>query len=82
MALSGGQVARDIDRLGLTYGPDEKDFIESALHRNWRKEPICKPLAGVIRAQYGQAQFAPIIDIVRDWQKYPPYAAAPRKAAK
>ena len=73
IALSGGQMARAVDRLGLPYGPDVQGSVDRALHHNLRDQPLCKPLAGAVPAQYGQAQLDIILNSVRDWQKYPPY---------
>jgi hypothetical protein len=82
MALAGGQAARNIGALGLPYEGQSRNFLDRVLHRNLSTSLMCQKLAGAAPAQYGQAQLRNTLNTFRDWQKYPPYVAAPPQREK
>lgn len=76
MALGGGQVARQIGRLGLAHDSAVQAGIATALKDGGPAAKICQPLGHDVPAHYGQALFANYGLVFHDWQKYPPYAPA------
>jgi hypothetical protein len=68
MAILGGQMARAAQRIDLPYGDEGRKVIADFLSRR-----SCRPLTTEVPPRYGQAPASAYRNVVRDWQKYPPY---------
>jgi hypothetical protein len=70
MAIIGGQLVRDALRQDLPYSDEDRKSIADRIHRN----RACRPLGTVVPPRYGQSPPSlTYLDVIRDWQKYPPY---------
>lgn len=69
LAIMGGQIARRAEALDLPYtGADRKRMTRFMAYA--RK---CVPGSGVVPKHYGAMPAPAYRDVIRDWQKYPPY---------
>ena len=70
MAILGGQMVRNALRQDLPYSDEDRKSIADRIHRN----RTCRPLDTVVPPRYGQAPpGANYLNVIRDWQKYPPF---------
>jgi hypothetical protein len=76
-SLVSGQIVRQIETLNLPFDAATRREIEDALHGPMRQAYVCAPMETEAPATYGQGQSRSYVYTLRDWLKYPPYAARP-----